>query len=182
MHMPSQAELFWNIRRLAAAAGWRALVLLGLLGASLYVAVCVIAPGRAQMVQAQADHQRRNLRAGPALPLQTAQGQLAVFYAAFPARDAAFDAMDKLYAAAAHQNITLERGEYRLVQGADEQLTRYEIVLPVKGPYLSVRKFVAQALADDPTLALDGIAFNRQKIDEPTVDVELRLTLFLGKR
>ena len=56
---------------------------------------------------------------------------------------------------------------------------RYQIVLPVKGSYLQVRRFLAQAMRDTPGLALEGISFQRQEGDAPVLEAQLRLTVYL---
>lgn len=88
--------------------------------------------------------------------------------------------MEKIYAAAAKFNLNLDQGDYQLVQERDLKLARYEMVLPVRGDYVQIRKFVALALSEVPTLALDGISLTRQNITDPTVDAQLRMTLYLG--
>lgn len=105
--------------------------------------------------------------------------QMAAFYEEFPLKDATPELMTKLYSAAAQQNLSLDQGEYKLIAQHDKKLKRYEIVLPVRGGYPQVRKFIAQALNDTPSLALDSIAFNRQKINDSVVDAQLRFTLYL---
>jgi hypothetical protein len=52
-------------------------------------------------------------------------------------------------------------------------------VLPVKGSYQQVRRFLTGAMRDMPELALDGIAFRRDKDGASQLDVELRFTAFL---
>jgi hypothetical protein len=107
--------------------------------------------------------------------------QLAAYYRFFPKQDTAPDWMGKLYASAAQQGLNLEQGEYRLTHDRDAKMTRYDIVLPVKGGYLQLRKFIAQALADVPTLSLDSISFGRQKVGDIAVDAQLKFTLYLGR-
>lgn len=105
---------------------------------------------------------------------------LSDFYTFFPPQDGRDDAMEKIYAAAARFNLNLDQGDYQLVHERDLQLARYEMVLPVRGDYVQIRKFVALALSEVPSLALDSISFTRQNITDPTVDAQLRLTLYLG--
>lgn len=107
--------------------------------------------------------------------------QLVAFYRFFPKLNTVSDWIAKLYDAAVQQNLILDTGEYQLVPARDGQLIRYDITLPVKGSYLQIRKFVAQALEDVPSLALGGITFNRQKIDDAFVDAQIRFTLYLGE-
>lgn len=107
--------------------------------------------------------------------------QLASFYRFFPKQDTMSDWMAKLYGAAAQQNLNLEQGEYALAHDRDSKLTRYDIVLPVKGGYVQIRKFIAKAMADAPSLSLDGMTFSRQKIGDSAVDAQIRFTLYLGE-
>lgn len=107
--------------------------------------------------------------------------QLGQFYGFFPEQSAIAEKMAKLYEAAAQQNLNLEQGEYRLVSVRDSKLVRYDIVLPIKGGYLQLRKFVAQVLTDVPNLSLDAITFNRQKIEDSSIDAQLNMTIYLRR-
>lgn len=107
--------------------------------------------------------------------------QLAEFYRFFPKEDSAPDAMAIVFQAAAQQNLMLDQAEYHQAHDRDSKLMRYEIVLPIKGSYIQVRKFIAQALADVPNLSLDSMTFSRQKIGDSSVDAQLRFTLYLAR-
>lgn len=88
--------------------------------------------------------------------------------------------LNKLYAAAAAQQLVLEQGEYRITPSKNGKLARYQITLPVKGNYLQIRKFVTQALADVPIAALEEISFKREAISATEVETRIKLTLFLS--
>jgi len=88
--------------------------------------------------------------------------------------------LNKLYAAAAAQQLLLEQGEYRITPSKNGKLSRYQITLPVKGNYLQIRQFVAQALNDVPIAALDEISFKREAIGATEVEARIKLTLFLS--
>lgn len=105
--------------------------------------------------------------------------QLATFYQTFPKVKGMTDALDKLHDAAMLQGVTLEQGEYHLVRNGADKLARYEVVLPIKGDYLHLRKFLSQALADMPYLALDSVEFQRQKVSDTALDVQVKMTMFL---
>jgi hypothetical protein len=186
MKLPSLPQLFWNARRHIHRIGWAGTTAVVIFSGTGVLALLVLMPAREQLRLAQGDVADLRAQAGiagravrPAVFGTTEQ--LSEFYRAFPARAAMPDSMEALYAAAGEHHISLERGEYRLIAVKGEYLTRYELVLPVKGDYVSIRKFVVQALVDVPTLALDNITFSRQKVDEPAVDAELRFTLYLGR-
>lgn len=106
--------------------------------------------------------------------------QLAEFYRFFPPEDSLVATLERLYAAAAHENLVLTQGDYRLAQDTEARLQRYDVVLPVKGRYGAIRRFIAQALKENPNLALTTVSFSRQSATDIGVDAQLQLTLFLG--
>lgn len=186
MKFPTLPKVLWSARVHANSVGAGALAA-GLVFAGAALAVLfVLRPARSELEAIQGElasmRLHRQVQLKPGNVVAGPADQLAEFYRAFPARAAEPDAMAKLYAAAEQNHIDLEHGEYRWVSGKNDYLARYEIVLPVRGGYTAIRKFVVQALIDVPTMALDGMTFSRQKIEEPVVDAELRLTLFMGKK
>lgn len=105
--------------------------------------------------------------------------QLAAFYAAFPRTSELPDAMQTLYDAAQAEELALERGDYRLVRERGQRHVRYEISLPVKGAYPQLRRFLANALAALPTLAVDEVQFSRPQIADALVECRLSLSIYL---
>jgi hypothetical protein len=173
----------WYIRQSAVSAspfGWLA-VALSLFCASFLFSV--LFPLQQQLALLKSDAGSltlpdKSLRRSTAAP--ASERALSDLYTFFPPQDGRVDAMEKIYAAAAKFNLNLDQGDYQLVQERDLKLARYEMVLPVRGDYVQIRKFVALALSEVPTLALDGISLTRQNITDPTVDAQLRMTLYLG--
>jgi hypothetical protein len=88
----------------------------------------------------------------------------------------------KIYGAAERQSLKLEQGEYRAVADNVSKLTHYQVMLPVKGTYPQVRKFVASALTEVPNLSLESIQFERQKVSDTIVDAKIKMVLYLGRR
>jgi Tfp pilus assembly protein PilO len=117
-------------------------------------------------------------QSGNAEPVRPAS-QLAAFYGQLPAVAQAPEVVRQLHAHAQSAGLMLERGEYRPLPDASAKLVRYQIVLPVKGSYPQVRHFLAGAMRDMPGLALDGIAFQRDKGAAGQLEVQLRFTAFL---
>ena len=88
--------------------------------------------------------------------------------------------MARFYQAAEKKQIFLYQGEYQMVRYKYINLAAYEIALPVKASYPQLRSFINQALSDIPNLALESIDFKRQRADEPTLEAQLKFTLYLG--
>ena len=107
--------------------------------------------------------------------------QLAQFYAALPPQGAATESLNRIYQAAAKERLTLARGEYSLATTPDSPLARYQIVMPVRGDYGQIRRFIRLALAAVPHLALDELSFQRQSIAEAQLEARIRFTLFLKR-
>ena len=113
------------------------------------------------------------------IPETGSQEELARFYDFF-ADTHLTEWLNKLYAAAAAQKLVLEQGEYRITPDKSGKLARYQITLPVKGSYVQIRQFVAQALADVPVAALEDINFKRETIGATQLQARIKFTLFLG--
>ena len=74
--------------------------------------------------------------------------------------------------------MKLPKGEYRLVTEGDAPLRHYEVTFPINAPYPAIRAFLAQALDELPTAALEQVTFERKHIGEPGVEAQVRLTLY----
>ena len=59
-------------------------------------------------------------------------------------------------------------------------LLRYQITLPVKGSYISIRGFLRRVLNDIPSASLDGISLQRQNAGDEILEAQIRLSLFHG--
>jgi len=135
---------------------------------------------RHQAVRSQGSTAAKGVASPPAP--QTAAEQLARFYAALPPQDEATAWLNRLYQAAGKEKLTLARGEYNLQTDADSRLARYQIVMPVRGDYGQIRRFLSAALAGVPHLALEEVSFQRQSIAEAQLEGRIRFTLFLQRR
>lgn len=174
-------------------AGWlRALDAIGapgLAGCALIIASAAIyvgwiEPQRAHRDAAQAKAQALQLRGakpgdGPAVQAGVPE-QLRTFYGFFPDRQTAPDWLARIHAAAAKEGLALVSGEYRLNHERGAKLARYQLMLPVSGSYVQIRRFVAAVLAQIPPAALEDIALKRESVGDPRLEARIRLTLFLA--
>jgi Tfp pilus assembly protein PilO len=104
---------------------------------------------------------------------------LAAFYEQLPSAAGAPEVVRRLHAYAREAGLVLERGEYRPVSDPSGRLMRYQMVLPVKGSYPQVKRFLAQAMRGTPGLALDAISVQRNQGGSPVLEVQLRMTVFM---
>jgi hypothetical protein len=133
---------------------------------------------RADRAERLADAVRRGTVAAP----QTAASRRAQFYDALPAQQQVTQHIDRVYAAATAEGLTLLHGEYSGADAPTAGLVRYRIVLPVKGSYGQVRRFITAATAAIPGLVLDDLNVQRQTVAEAQVEARVHLSLFLVNR
>ncbi|MDD5248618.1 MAG: hypothetical protein PHY45_06520 [Rhodocyclaceae bacterium] len=175
-------RITWEARRLMREVGWPGIAGVGLMLCVIVFRVEGMLPLREQVTQLQRDADV--LRAKLAARRTSSQAvnpanQLSQFYEFFPDGNAMADTLERLQATAAAENLTLEQGKYRLASETIGQLARYDIVLPVKGAYPRVRRFIARALRENPSLALEGVSFGRQAAITIGVDAQVRMILYL---
>jgi hypothetical protein len=175
------------LNRLALSETVRRLGLPGVAGITLVVfslsyALSALLPLRQEVAGYQAQiaaAQQRAARGQAGLPDDTPAGQLRAFFQYLPPQPNAAEWLDKVYLAADKERVTLLRGEYALALDPETGIARYRILLPVKGSYGQVRGFISAALDSVPSLALDDVNFERDKISESQVDARVRMTLYL---
>ncbi|WP_432382781.1 hypothetical protein [Duganella sp. P38] len=112
-------------------------------------------------------------------PAPSANQNLAAFYEVLGEKRHAEQQVKVLFDLAAKSNLTLNQGEYKAGYDKASQVSTYQIILPVKGPYQSIWQFAMQGLREMPFASLDEVAFRRETIAEPTVEARLRFTLYL---
>jgi hypothetical protein len=164
----------------------------GALGALLLVAGAgygagVLLPERQQLAGneakvARAERKAAAVKSGKeAAPLSPAQRRER-FYNGLPGTGEVTQYVERIYAAAAAERLSLMHGEYTGAELAAADLVRYKITLPLKGSYGQVHRFIATALKDVPGLALDDVALQRPNIADAQVEARVQLSLFLARR
>lgn len=157
---------------LAFAAAWTAFAVLPALDAR----------ERAAERARQAEARLAAIRRGDVAPSRAPERLLQDFHAALPGQPAATTDIDRLYAAAAAEELSLARGEYALVVEDGTGLARYQILLPVRGAYPQLRRFLARALAAVPALGLEDLELQRKQVSDTELEGRIRMTLYLSRR
>ena len=172
----------WRLQRAMHTMGWAAIggVVLAIFAAGFFLsnvmplqARVTALRDRVQRLETQAGNQARIV--DPGRP----DARLAAFYDQLPTAEQAPEVVRRLHSHADDVGLVLERGEYRPLPDPSGRLMRYQLVLPVKGSYPQVKRFLAQAMHDTPGLALDSISLQRDQGDSPALEVQLRFTVFM---
>lgn len=180
-----------RLSRLVIAETVRALGVPGVIGVGLTILALVLfatalLPAQSRLEgsrseEARLREQQRRIESGIETRAQTPQEKLDTFYALFPAQADAAASLEKVYAAAESNGVSLPRGEYALTVDPKTGLAQYRVTLPVSGSYEQIRGFIAAALRDVPTLALDDIEFQREKIGDAQLETKVNMTLYLAR-
>ncbi|RON85101.1 GspMb/PilO family protein [Pseudomonas fluorescens] len=118
---------------------------------------------------------------GSIAPPVVPQRQLDDFRNKLPAQPQATVAIDRIYALAAQEHITLARGEYALGVDPKTHLARYQILLPVRGSYPQLRRFLHALLGQLPAVVVEDVEFQRKKIGDTDLNGRIRMTLYLSR-
>jgi hypothetical protein len=107
--------------------------------------------------------------------------QLAAFYRSFPGEQDATDSVGKIATIAKREGLVLQQAEYKAERDKTGRLTRFQMHLPLKGEYQTIRRFLSALHAEMPTVSLEQVQFERQKVGDPLVDARVRLVIYLGR-
>ncbi|HWD30629.1 type 4a pilus biogenesis protein PilO [Pseudomonas caricapapayae] len=134
-----------------------------------------------QLRSAEAQAQVQQFKRGDLKLPQVPQRELEDFHKQLPAQPQATVAIDRIYSLAKAERISLARGEYALGVDPKTQLARYQILLPVRGSYPQIRRFVHALLGQLPALVLEDVDLQRKKIGDSELTGRLRMTLYLSR-
>jgi len=169
-----------------ARAGWPALAGLLMLCAGA-AAFAWWLPGEQKRLERSEAEYRRLLTAvrapAAALPRHDPDSVLAERYAAFNAaltpRADVPQLLKTVFGEAAKAGLTLSQAEYRLSETRNGIYVTYQMILPVKGPYLKLREFIDSVLVAAPAAALEEVSFKRDSIGSAAAEARLRLVFYL---
>lgn len=113
-------------------------------------------------------------------PLSTAE-QLAAFEAGFPAPHDVSQSYSHLWNLARKHGLQLRQADFKLTESGQDAAARYAIVLPLSAEYAPLRAFIADALRDNPALALEEMSVRRADAKSTQLDARLRFVLFVRR-
>lgn len=175
----------WRLRRVARGLHWTMVLALGLAAFDVAFYYSTVAPALQEQARLRTEASKLHAALEES-PVRDAAGSgdpeadLAAFYAALARPANAPELLRRLHRTAQVHGLRLEQGEYRPLPDPGGKLARYQILLPAKGTYPEVRRFLVQAGREIPGLSLDGISFQRQKIGEEALQAQIKFTLFLS--
>ncbi len=181
---PLSERLRWRMRHWLPRLGWPGILAIGLLAISPPFYLSAIRPMQQRLDVAQrsavsaqelVSKNGNTVRGGGYSPRE----QLAEFYKFFPPEKTSPLWLEKLVTVAEKNGLKLNDGEYKVTRDKSGQLMRYRIILPVQGKYPQIRKFLASLATEIPIMALENVQFERKDITDSTVQVKIKLVLYL---
>jgi type II secretory pathway component PulM len=170
--------LLWYAHQAARRLG-----VVGLAGLALLVAALGVWLTQFQPLKQQTQQQQQalaSLRLAAQKPVVVQQPVVAADpLAALPPDSSAAPALGELEQLARAHGFELARGSYSVASVAHTSLARWQFVLPLKAEFSALHAFAAAALERLPNLALDEIKLKRERIEDTTLDAELRFSLFV---
>lgn len=183
----SPTNLRWIKRRGPGLLGWPGAAGIGLLSICLALYFSAILPIRDELASARhgalaLQQQMEHAGQGANISRRTPEEQLAEFYRMFPDSSHLPASLEKIFALAKSQGIGLDKGEYKVIRNKEGNLVSFQVIFPVKGEYLQIRKYLVALMADIPVLSLQQVQFKRQNIGETMVEANIKLALYLLER
>lgn len=176
----------WARRRWLHLFGWPGVVGAGLLAMCTALYLSAIQPAQMRLNEAHQSAisiQERVKLAANGLNRNelTPAEQLAEFYRIFPNEKSLLPWLEKVFALAETQGISLDQGEYKVMRDKVGKLVRFQITLPVRSSYPQIRKYLNNLRAEIPIIAMEHLQFERQKINDPEVEAKIKLALYLER-
>lgn len=183
---PLGSRLRWASRRWLRFLGWPGVLAIGVLAICPAFYFSAIRPMQERLDMAR--HSAISLHEQIALDSKALNGkahtpaeQLAEFYQRFPSERYSPQWLEKLMALAESRGLSLNEGEYKATRDKVGRLVHFQMMLPVKGEYPQIRKFLADLPSELPIVALENVQFERQKVADPSVEAKINLVLYLGQ-
>lgn len=134
-----------------------------------------------QLRSEQVTEQLAQVKRGERKAAPVDEDPLADVHRQLPAQPQATEAIERVYRMARAENISLSRGEYALGVDPETRLARYQIVLPLRGSYPQIRRFLQALLAQMPALVMEDIDLQRKRIGDSELTGRIRMTLYLSR-
>lgn len=105
---------------------------------------------------------------------------LQIFYAFFPGTNSTPFWIKEVVRAADRHDVEIFSTDYRMVKEKDVNLSRYEMLIPVRGRYTHLRGFIADVLRSVPPMALVDVIIRRDTVESDLLEASLKLNLYLS--
>ncbi len=96
---------------------------------------------------------------------------------ALPHQDESGNDISTILARAQEAHLTLGSAHYQVATETSTRFKHYQVLLPVKDQYVTIRRFIAAVLNSVPNAALQEIHVERPAVGDNTLDARIRFDL-----
>jgi hypothetical protein len=121
--------------------------------------------------------QEKSIKPVPQLTLN--EKNLQLFFAQLGEQAYVEQQIKTMFAIAEKHELKILQAEYKSTFHTDGKFYTYQMTLPLKGNYVSIRHFAEEMLLNLPFASLDEMSIKRETINAPVIEVKLRFSLFL---
>ncbi len=171
--------LITRVRFAARRLGWPGLLGLALIALAWPLMHWGVDAKRQETQQLRSRLAVQQAAPAPKDPQRDAAERLAQLQQRLSTASQALSTIEHLHQAAALRGLILASGEYRMTGQGRALAQRYQITLPVLGPYPQLRGWLADVMNAQPALALEELSFSRPNAADANVQARVRWTLYL---
>lgn len=177
--LPESSQLRLDLEIAFWRHGWRLPTALLALGLSLlvwlfWVPVQVAGASRAADQLQRAQHENTN----NASTGEVLEPPLQVFRNALLPQDGTTAQLRMVFQLAANAGVTVAQVDMRRQVDAAGAYSQLQIVLPVRGDYLNIKRFCSDLLQGMPALSIDQIVLKREQAGTGPVEAQISLSLW----
>jgi hypothetical protein len=172
--------LRFELARRFGVPGVAGVVLLGVALAIANAAIRIEADTRDRSVEVRAARTDQQPRVADDARHRAEAALLETLPDLFPRFAHSADDIAAILARASENNLTVGSAEYVVVAESGGRYVRYQMLLPVKDQYGTIRRFLAAVLNSLPNAALCEIHVERPAVDGSVLDARVRFELVYG--
>jgi len=178
------SRLRWQALQAADGAGWPGglalLAAVAALGQWMFWSTPLLEQESRLRSELATLEQRRTAKAPQADAGAGAAAELSSFRHRFPQEREIGPVFARVHALALRHGLALPQAEFRLNAGADDDLARYTMSLPLKADYRRLRAFITDLLREVPSVALQELVLRRDDAKTAQLEARLRLVMFVS--
>jgi hypothetical protein len=175
----------WHAQRFLREGGLPAWAALALLAATATAWLVLRPPAESELAALRGEiaELARPAAAKARTPLTSAQAEaasIAELERRFAGPASIASAVQRLERSAQRHGVISTGASFRLDEPAGQPLARYTMDWPVRAEYRALRGFIAEALREQPALALEGLSLQRDPEQPTLLNVRLRWVYFFA--
>lgn len=100
------------------------------------------------------------------------------FYAVLPDQEQSNQKIAQLLALLEQHDLAIDRADFSTIAIPQSKMVLYQIKFPLVGTYTQIRRFVADIMNRQPSIALSHINFKRDELDNDQVSSNIEFLLY----